>query len=42
MRNTQHGYKILTKILTKTDNIFQFDPVQKSAVAKGETESNQI
>ena len=38
MKNTQHGYKILTKILTKTDNIFQFDPVQKSAVAKGETE----
>ena len=26
MMNTQHGYKIMTKILTKADNIFQFPP----------------
>ena len=38
MKNTQHGYKILTKILTKTDNIFQFRPVQKSAVSNRGTE----
>ena len=38
MKNTQHGYKILTKILTKTDNIFQFHPVQKSAVSNKGTE----
>ena len=38
MKNTQHGYKILTKILTKTDNIFQFHPVQKSAVSDRGTE----
>ena len=34
MMNTQHGYKIMTKILTKADNIFQFPP-KKSSVSIG-------
>ena len=38
MKNTQHGYKILTKILTKTDNIFQFGSSPKKCCCQGEAE----
>lgn len=32
MKNTQHRYKILTKILTITDNIFQFHRQSKKVL----------